>query len=84
MKHKKKRYILTNEKNFIRVKQLNLLHVRFIKYKNTKNVILKLNLTNLDTIVKILDNNEIEILRVSGTLKALTKIRNNKSIFINE
>ena len=30
------------------------------------------------------DDNEIEILRISGTLKALTKIRNNKSIFINE
>ena len=84
MKSKKKRYILTNEKNFIRLKKLNFSRVRFIKYKNIPNVVLKLNLTNNNTIKQILDDNEIEILRISGTLKALTKIRNNKSIFINE
>ena len=53
MKYKKKRYILTNEKNFLRVKQLNLSHVRFIKYKNMQNIILKLNLTNFNTIKTI-------------------------------
>ena len=46
-------------------------------------IIIKLNLTNFNTIKKILDNTEIEILRVSGTLKALTKIRKYKSIFID-
>ena len=75
MKYKKKRYILTDEKNFVRLKKLNFSKVRFIKYKNIPNVVLKLNLTNVNTIKKILDTNEIVILRISGTLKALTKIR---------
>lgn len=75
MKYKKKRYILTDEKNFVRLKKLNFSKVRFIKYKNIPNVVLKLNLTNVNTIKKILDTNEITILRISGTLKALTKIR---------
>jgi len=75
MKYKKKRYILTDEKNFVRLKKLNFSKVRFIKYKNIPNVVLKLNLTNVNTIKKILDTNEIAILRISGTLKALTKIR---------
>ncbi len=75
MKYKKKRYILTDEKNFVRLKKLNFYKVRFIKYKNIPNVVLKLNLTNVNTIKKILDTNEIAILRISGTLKALTKIR---------
>ena len=74
MKSKKKRYILTNEKNFIRLKKLNFSRVRFIKYKNIPNVVLKLNLTNINTIKQILDDNEIEILRISGTY--LQKLNN--------